>query len=270
MKSPSPANRTTSSLALVVRCSLCGALIGLICKELHLQALLSIWRPAGPLVPIGMALGALLSLTRLEKMIRWLAAGTLLLWLLVAFSPLTRWLAKGLLRADTLTSADAIYVLASRMQADGDPSDAAEARLLRGLELLGEGRAHRLILGELPPPAGSYAALARDMMRRLGTGDNAELLLVGPVDSTQDEAHAVATLMQSRGFKRLLLVTSPIHTRRSSLSFEKEGLEVMSAPCRETLYDFEALEEPDDRVLAFGALLHERLGIVYYRFRGWL
>jgi hypothetical protein len=270
---PTPPNLpgASSRLAALAKAALCGALFGLMCKELHLKVLLSLWGPAAPLVPIGILLGALLALTRLERLIGWLAGGALLLWLVVAFSPLTRGLSKGLVRADSVTSADAIYVLASRMQSDGDPSDVAESRLLRGLELLGERRATRLVLGELPAPDDTYAALARSMMRRLGGLDaGRELLVVGPVSSTQEEAHAVAMLMRSRGFKRLLLVTSPIHTLRASLAFEKEGLEVISVPCRETSYDLETLDESDDRVLVFGALLHERLGLLYYRLRGWL
>lgn len=269
---PSASNRPAASrLVALAEGALCGALLGFVSKELRLKALLSLWGPAAPLVPMGMALGVLLSLTRLKRLLGWLTGGALLLWLVVAFLPLTPSLVQGLGRADPVTSADAIYVLASRMQTDGDPSDVAESRLVRGLELLGEGRATRLIVGELPAPSGSYAALAKSMMRRLGGLDvGRELLVVGPVRTTQEEAHAVAALMRSRGLKRLLLVTSPIHALRSSLTFEKEGLEVISVPCRETLYDFEALDQPDDRLLIFGALLHERLGLLYYRLQGWL
>ena len=99
-------------------------------------------------------------------------------------------------------------------------------------------------------------------------GIEAELVVVGPVANTRDEARLVAGLAAERGFRTILLVTSPTHTRRAAAAFEKKGLAVVVSPSVETRFDLETLDDPDDRVKAFGNLLHERLGLLVYRLRG--
>ena len=84
-----------------------------------------------------------------------------LLWSVVAFTPLTSWLAEGLVRRDRVEAADAVFVFASRVQEDGDPTSDAMSRLLKGVELVAAGHAPRLVVSEVPPPAGAYAPLAR-------------------------------------------------------------------------------------------------------------
>ena len=195
------------------------------------------------------------------------AAGALaLLWLLVAFTPLTSWMAQGLVRRDPLREADAIVVLASNIQRDGELTAAAMSRLLHGLELLADHRAPRLVLTEMRPPARSYSEPARALMGTLRV--EGELVAVGPVRDTRDEAQAVARLFAERGFKSLILVTSPTHTRRAARTFERQGLTVMASPAVETLFDLETLDKADDRLRAFGHLLHERLGLWLYAYQG--
>jgi uncharacterized SAM-binding protein YcdF (DUF218 family) len=184
----------------------------------------------------------------------------------VAFTPVTGWMAEGLVRRDPLGQADAIVVLASNIQRDGELTPAAMSRLVHGLELLADGRAPRLVLTEIRPPARSYREPARALMGTLHV--EGELVAVGPVRDTRDEAQAVARLFAERGLKSLILVTSPTHTRRAALTFERQGLTVTASPAVETLFDLETLDTADDRLKAFGPLLHERLGLWLYALRG--
>ena len=212
------------------------------------------------------ALSALLWSTRWRPLVA-VGAGLLgLLWLLVAFTPVTQWMAKGLVRSDAVGDADAVVVLASNIQKDGELTAPALSRLVHGLELLAQGRAPRLVLTEIPPPARSYAEPARALLSALHL--QGELIAVGPVRNTRDEARAVADLFKARGLKSLILVTSPTHTRRAALTFERQGLSVFASPAVETLYDLETLDGSDDRLTAFGHLLHERLGLWLYTVRG--
>jgi uncharacterized SAM-binding protein YcdF (DUF218 family) len=66
------------------------------------------------------------------------------------------------------------------------------------------------------------------------------------------------------------VVTSPTHSRRACAAFEREGLAVVCVPAVETQFDVESLEKPNDRVRAFGPVIHERLGLLVYRRRGWI
>jgi uncharacterized SAM-binding protein YcdF (DUF218 family) len=191
-----------------------------------------------------------------------------LLWLVVAFTPLTSWLAEGLVRRDPVENADAVFVFSSRIQEDGDPTTNAMSRLLKGVELVATGRAPRLLVSEVPPPAGRYAPLARAWLDTFARGG--ELISVGRIVNTRDEAVAVARLCRERGWTRVLAVTSPTHTRRAAAVLEKEGLVVVSVPSVETRFDLERLRWPGDRREAFGSIAHERLGLVVYMRRGWV
>jgi uncharacterized SAM-binding protein YcdF (DUF218 family) len=245
-----------------------GALAGLVVVDLNLPSLLSMWGDRTVLVPLFAFAGALLWLTPLRRLVAGVTGLLSLLWIAVAFTPLTPWLAQGLVRRDAVQAADAVYVFSSQVQEDGDPTANAMSRLLKGIELLAEGRASRLAVSEVPPPGGAYAPLARAWVARYVP--SAEVLSVGRIYNTHDEAAAVARLFREKGWTRVLAVTSPTHTRRAAAALEKQGLEVVSVPAIETLFDLEGLPHPGDRREAFAAIAHERVGYVVYRRRGWV
>lgn len=243
-----------------------GAVIGFAADSLGLQSAVSYWGPRAPVIAAIAVLAALLWPTRLRALVALAAASLGVLWLAVALTPLTSWMAQGLVRRDALREVDAVVVLASNIQKDGELTAAALSRLVHGLELVADGRAPRLVLTEMSPPARSYAEPARALMGALRL--EGELVAVGPVRDTRDEARAVARLFTERGLKSLILVTSPTHTRRAALAFERQGLTVVASPAVETLFDLETLDDADDRLHAFGHVLHERLGLWLYAIRG--
>jgi uncharacterized SAM-binding protein YcdF (DUF218 family) len=243
-----------------------GGLVALLVMDLDLTSLVSYWGDRTAFLPLGAALGALVWRTRLRGALVFVSGALAALWLIVAYTPLTRWLAADLARRDTLVEADAVFVFGSRVQADGDPTAQAQSRLLRGVELVAQGRAPRLIVSEIATGA-RHATLARETLARLGV--EGELLVVGPIRNTRDEAVAVAELFRHRGWRRVLSVTSPTHSRRASLALERQGLEVVSVPAVETLFDLESLDRREERLGALGSLLHERVGLVWYRLRGY-
>jgi hypothetical protein len=248
-----------------------GLLFGLIAKELDFASAVSFHGDRARVVLGAMVVGGVLALVRLEALLKWLTAAALVLWLAVAFTPLTHWMSQPLLRRDALEKADAVFVLASALQYDGELTTAAMSRLLRGLELMGDGWAPRLILTELPLPRPRYERPARELMRSFHLSH--EILSAGPVFDTHDEAVAVSELARKKGFERLIVVTSPSHSLRASLALETQGVRVISAPSVETQFDYQSLgkiERGDDRLRAFGVLMHEHVGLLYYRYRGWI
>jgi uncharacterized SAM-binding protein YcdF (DUF218 family) len=245
-----------------------GALTGFIAVDLNLPSLASYWGDRSYLLPVVAALGGLAWLTPLRRLV---VAGVALLaslWLVVCFTPLTSRLAEGLVRRDPVENADAVFVFASRIQEDGDPTTDAMSRLLKGIELMAEGRAPWLVVSEVPPPAGSYAPLARAWLATFaGRG---EVLEIGRIFNTHDEAVALARLGRERGIRRVLAVTSPTHTLRAAAALEKQGLVAIAVPAVETNFDLERLRTPGDRRRAFGTIAHERIGLLVYRRRGWI
>lgn len=247
---------------------LAGAVAGFIGLDLDLASLVSFWGDRTVLVPLAAFVGAAVWPTPLRRLA--VAAVALLgaLWLAVAFTPLTTRMTDSLVRQDPLQAGDAVFVFASRIQLDGDPSPDAMSRLLRGVELVGEGRSRFLVVSEMPGPQGRYAPLAEAWVERFAP--SAEVLAVGPVYNTHDEALAVARLFHERGWKRVLAVTSPTHTRRASAALEFQGLEVVAIPSIETRFNLEGLERFGDRRKAFSNLAHEWVGLFVYRHRGWI
>lgn len=245
-----------------------GAAAGLFFHALGLQGLASIWWGAPAFVVAGAVAGALLWRGRGRGLVIGSMIALEALYLLVAFSPVSRWLTTGLARHDREAPADAIYVFASSIQVDGDLTTHAMTRLIHGLELLGEGKAPRLIVGELPPPFRSYRAAAEKMMVNLGLAR--ETIGIGPVTNTHDECVLLAKLFKERGWTRVLAVTSPTHSARASRSLEAQSLIVEASPSTETGFDLETLDGAQDRVEAFREAIHERLGLFVYRLRGWV
>ncbi len=244
-----------------------GALIGLVALELDLASLASFWDDETWLVVAAALAGGLLWLTPLRRLVAALAVLAGVLWLAAAFTPLTARVREGLERRDPVREADAVFVFGSRIQKDGDPTSEAMSRLARAVQLLAEGRASRLVLSE-QWHSRSYAAIARAWARDFAP--KAEIVAVGPIVNTHDEAVALAKLFRSRGWKRVLAVTAPPHTRRAAACLEAVGLEVISVPSVETRYDYDTLADPRDRLRGFAAVVHERVGWYVYRRRGWI
>lgn len=242
--------------------ALVGMALGFFARDLGLVGIASAWVPMT-------VVGLLVSPSR--RLLRLLAAAlaaAALVWLAAAFTALTARVAGPLVRAEPPRPADAVVVLASRLQTSGEPTTTALGRLLRGLELVHAGHAPRLLLTELAPPAPSYEAAARRQMERLGL--TAELRSVGPVASTREEALSVGTLCRENGWKTVLVVTSPTHSRRACAAFAREIPDVVCVPARETEADLVTLDRPAERLAALRLAVHEWAGLALYRWRGWL
>jgi len=245
-----------------------GLAAGALTRDLDLTSLVSFWGDRMILLPLGAILGALCSATRLRKAFYLSFAALVLLWIAVAYGPLSRMLLSGLVRSDALRPADAVLVLGTRMQTDGDPTSAQLSRLLRGLELVKDGLAPKLMITELPRPYALQRPFAEALLARFKP--EAEIVDLGPTLNTRDEAVRAAEYLKKRGLRRIIVTTSPTHTYRGAALLEAQGLEVMAAPSRETRFDVETLDRPEERLMAFGSIIHERLGILVYRWRGWI
>jgi uncharacterized SAM-binding protein YcdF (DUF218 family) len=94
--------------------------------------------------------------------------------------------------------------------------------------------------------------------------------VVDSVYSTRDEASRAAALLVPAGAKTIVVVTSPMHTRRACATFEGVGFKVYCQPAREHDHDTWHPAGPADRLAAFRSYLYERLGMVKYRVKGWV
>lgn len=243
-----------------------GGLAGFIIRDLDLPALISFEHAREPLVLLVALLGGVLGLTRWRS---WFAASVALLallWVTVAFTPLSSWLAHGLARQELEEPADAVFVSFAGLPPGAQRMTEAHNRALHGAELLARGKVKTLVAAEsssLPS-----LNLLRDLVGRLGL--ETEPVSAGRADTTREEAVAVASLARRRGWKLLLVVSSPLHSRRICAALEKEGVTVVSTPSLENRFNIEELNTAADRLAAFGSVMHERLGFWVYARRGWV
>jgi uncharacterized SAM-binding protein YcdF (DUF218 family) len=172
---------------------------------------------------------------------------------------------------------EAIVVLGAGLGAWNTPrpelSGAGRARLLEGLRLAAEYRGARIVLsgGVGLPPRPTSAHVMAAWARRLGV--DAERLVLEPrAQTTRGNAVETAALARQRGWTRLVVVTSAAHMPRALASFRAVGLDPVPAPC-----DFSELGRasvgwilPEAEALPGTArFLHEVVGRIWYRLRGW-
>ncbi|MGC4116311.1 MAG: YdcF family protein [Myxococcales bacterium] len=122
---------------------------------------------------------------------------------------------------------DAIVVLGDALLPDGTLSQFGRDRVTRGVELLGAGLAPWMILSGKGPGRGPglkqpiECVAMRERALSLGA-PTAKILVEDESDSTLQNAYFTKVrLLEPRGFRRLLLVTSEWHLGRSRLTFER-------------------------------------------------
>jgi len=183
--------------------------------------------------------------------------------------------------ADT-PSADAIVVLGGGLNAPLPPRLTVELnqsadRLLHALRLYRAGKAPRIILsgGNVFPqkniePESVYAS---QLLQSWGVPAQA-ILIEGKSRNTYQNALETKILMAANNLHKLLLVTSASHMPRAYAVFRRAGIDAIPVTT-----DFVVVkqERPEalDWIPSLGALgfttaaVHERIGMWYYRLRGW-
>jgi len=229
-------------------------------------------RSAPGTVLISLVIGAAAGLLRRHW---WLLAFSGLLaamYVIVGYSPIMDSVAPRWVRADPLpAAADAIIVLSGSVLSDTALNIDGTERLLAGLELFQRGIAPRVVttLVEIPAPEG-VRSTTMDQARliKLAGALPAWIPLEGTM-TTRDEALQAASKLPVGGH-RVVVVTSPIHTRRACATFETVGFTVSCYPARTRGHATWRPIDPGDRIEAFANYLYERLGMIEYRRKHWV
>ena len=120
------------------------------------------------------------------------------------------------------------------------------------------------------PPLGEQM---RDFLILLGVREN-DLIVEAHSRNTHENAVKCGRILRERKLRRIVLITDAAHMRRAVLCFEREGLEVVASGCqyRALKFDLSILSFYPTPSAANGVLtaFHEWLGLVWYRWNGWI
>jgi uncharacterized SAM-binding protein YcdF (DUF218 family) len=228
-----------------------------------------------------------------QKASLWIAVG--LIWFgsnpWVAFG-LTRSLEWRYLPLEEVPKAEAMVVLGGATESKIFPRptvevNAAGDRVLYAVRLYHQGKSPYLLLsGGSIDWLGANSSPAEDMaeiLTQLGVPDTA-LWLETTSRNTYENAIYSKEILKREGVEQILLVTSAMHMPRAVALFEHQEVEVIPAPADyvvteerwESLWDINLPTLLINLMPNVGYLdltttvLKEYIGIVVYRFRGWL
>ncbi len=224
---------------------------------------------------LALAAGAVLAPTMVGSAL-WLLLGTLTcLTFLVSYTPIVRPLIAEFIRADTIALSsppDVVVVLSGDLTDRGLITGMALDRLLSGAMLATQRGIPSIALSVTALEDGEFRADSERDQRALVAmlAPLAALHFVRDVHSTRDEAVAFAALARAQGWRRVMLVTSPSHSRRACMSLERVGLSVECRPADARTHDPGGLAGSEIRRLVFQDVLYESAATLLYRVRGWM
>lgn len=180
-------------------------------------------------------------------------------------------------------SADAIVVLGGGVNPPLPPRRHADLgsegdRIWMGARLYQAGKAPLILLsgGNVfhQPGVESEAFYAAEILKQWGIPGSA-LLLEGRSRNTYENAVYSKEILDELGLRKVILVTSAMHMRRALAVFKSRGIESVPAP---TDFQMVALSEPGPlrwiptlgAMAALTTVIKENLGILMYRYRGWI
>jgi uncharacterized SAM-binding protein YcdF (DUF218 family) len=206
--------------------------------------------------------------------LRWMYIALAVLMTVAAigiWSPLVPRLAAPFMRSDTpnLANVDAVFVFSGRVTSRGLVSGEAIDRLLTGIALRAKRPELPLIVSALRLPDRPLLSSMPDQRFLIGLVPAAgSVEWIDSVASTRDEAVRLSRRAFQARWKRVALVTSPMHTRRACATVEALGLDVtcVMAPWRVAGWP---ARTPGDRMILMQRLVYESLAWAQYRITGW-
>lgn len=229
-------------------------------------------------------ISGLLLIKRYPRVARGLIVGGLVLLYLLSIRPVSDRLLKPLesgfpsLKDASASSASTIVILTGGavdllwLGISPEPSRVSLSRLIYGITLYRQIPGAKFIIsggsGDPQKPDISEADAMKDMALALGIPAE-DMLVERDSRNTLESAQALNRLLKE---KKILLVTSAFHMRRSSAMFKKLGMDVIPAPTDYEseqkwggLYDF---IPKATSLLSSSTAIYEYMGLAWYGFAG--
>lgn len=209
------------------------------------------------------------------SMLRWtrrygigLLAGVGGLFVFIVYTPAANLLARPLDRIQSApTKSDVIVILSGGRYLDGSLNEAAIERTITAVRLFHQGLAPLLLFSGGGCCGHSTSALMGRLAMDLGTPRSA-ILLEEQSRRTYESAVNVTATLRSNGMRSAILVTSRLHMLRAKLAFEAAG--ISARPVHASEKNLWLVSSAEERIALLQATVHEYLGLVFYRLRGWI
>jgi uncharacterized SAM-binding protein YcdF (DUF218 family) len=260
-----------------------GAVLGVLVWIALADLTLQLAPASGRLVALAVSvvLGTLLGALGRLRALGLLAGAVAVLYLVVAFTPLVAGPARALVRRDPAMSdslavgatVDAVVAMSGAVSASGLVAGQGVERLLDAVAWAR--RTGRPLVVSVTRRFGTPDATSSlgDQQRLAALAGLAPPIALDSVHTTHDEAVRLAAFARTVGWRRVLVVTSPLHARRACATIERAGLRVVCAPSASRELDLEgrgALGGARERVRAFSIWAYETAGWLEYRLRDWV
>jgi uncharacterized SAM-binding protein YcdF (DUF218 family) len=191
---------------------------------------------------------------------------------LCVFTPLLQPIQRFFDVTELPSKADVIVILGGGMHCGSTDLEASSlARTTKGLELWRAGYAKTITISDTTGLWDNCVSLeqpTRGEISQLEPQNPPEIVVLPGVKNTRMEAEAVARQAKTRGWKTVLVVTAPSHSKRARATFMQLKLQAFVVSAGEPRYDTE-LHLPNDRLNAIPVLAREVAGLVKYTLLGW-
>ncbi len=207
-----------------------------------------------------------------------LIMGAICLYTITFYTPLAWFLAGPLQIREAPKKSDCIVVFGGGVGESGKAGQGFEERVQYAVALYEEGFAKQMIFSS----GYSYAFKETDVMKALAVslGIPEEAIFMEPeAANTYQNVLLTRNIMKQKGWKSMLLVSSPYHMRRVSLVLKKidNGIDVTYTPLPSSLFYSRSPRDRQGRRIwrqvnlsQINGILHEYLGILYYWYKGWI
>ncbi|MFL5565217.1 MAG: YdcF family protein, partial [Gemmatimonadaceae bacterium] len=199
-------------------------------------------------------------MTRLRPLL-WLVAGILaLLCIVIGYTPLVKSMAEQFVRRDPVPArADAIAVLSMGLTADGLMRSETLDRLLTGVQLANRRVAPVMLVSRERRRFGGESVSDSVDLQNVVALARAEIpiIFVDSIFTTRTEALRMKAVAQQHGWTSLIVVTSPMHSKRACATFEAVGFKVACTPADVRQSGLYERANAEDRLRAFRSWLYE-------------
>lgn len=211
---------------------------------------------------------------RLKRKATRVAGAVLIFYLLVFYTPIVWIIARPLNVAGLPQRSDCIAVLGGGVGESGKAGQGYEERVSYAVELYKKGFADYLIFSSGYKNVFDETMVMKALAVALEVPE-ASVILENNASNTYENVKFITGIMRSKGWKRVLLVTAPYHTLRVSLVFKKTAKDINVAylPLPKSLFynhEVKGIFKKRVTIMQIKGILHEYLGIAYYRFKGWI